>query len=127
MPRMKPALALALFFALALAGCGQEDPVGRLLDHQEAVLGALEKHTGTADEAAEVLESYVKEHGEELAQLKADGKAFVTEHAEDAQAAMIHQAQRIKAVTERYAKILADHPDLPKSDRFNKAYEALFN
>lgn len=126
MSRLASTLALAVI-ALALVGCGKADPVARLLDHQEAVLSTLDKHLGSPDDAAAALEAYLQEHGEELEAVKEAGRAFVKEHPQDAQAAMIESARRIKAITERYAKILADHPALVKSDRFTKAYEAIFN
>ncbi|PKN58765.1 MAG: hypothetical protein CVU56_04195 [Deltaproteobacteria bacterium HGW-Deltaproteobacteria-14] len=101
-PRARPWIcALAL---LVSAGCGGGDPLAQLLDHQEAVVGILERDGADPAAAAAAATAYVDAHRAELDQLGVKARALTRELADDPRAVAdlaLEQQERLRSVGER--------------------------
>ena len=102
--RASTTLAALVLVLLVSAGCGGGDPLAQLLDHQEAILGIIERNAADPQAAAAAATAYVTAHRAELDQLGVEARALAKELADDPRAVAdlaLEQQERLRSVGER--------------------------
>jgi|GEM_PF-3460480 len=86
---------LVVVASLMVGGCGGGDPLGRLLDHQEAIVATIEDRADDPEAAAKAAEDYLAEHRGEIEALRREAAESGDDSRGVATQAMEHAEQLV--------------------------------
>ena len=118
------AIILAAVSSLLFA-CGSSDPMGKALDHQEAMLKILESNKDNPDNAGDKLEEYVKANEASFKAIKEAGEKMKDKDPAELGEMLKKYGARLQELMDKSKKLMEANPKLFENEKVQKAMGAL--